>query len=324
MTLKLESIKRPIEKEMRDFEVRLKETLRSEVPLLDRITYYIAHRKGKQVRPMMVLLSAKLFGEVNDSSFTAATMVELLHTATLVHDDVVDEAEKRRGFFSINALWKNKVAVLVGDYFLAKGLMVALENDEFLLLKILNRAVKAMSEGELLQVAKARKLDIKEDVYYRIIEKKTASFIAAACTVGAASITRDESTLEKMHVLGTKIGMAYQIKDDLFDYGKTQIGKPRGIDIKEKKMTLPLIHALQNASRSDQKKIINLVKNESHKSDRVREIIDYAVTHGGLKKKKKKMYGFREEALDILYSFPHNGARDSLEELINFVTERKK
>lgn len=309
---------------MRDFEVRLKETLHSEVALLDRITYYIAHRKGKQVRPMMVLLSAKLFGEINDSSYIAATMVELLHTATLVHDDVVDEAEKRRGFFSINALWKNKVAVLVGDYFLAKGLMIALENDEFLHLKILNRSVKAMSEGELLQIAKARRLDIKEEVYYKIIEKKTASFIAAACTVGAASITTDEGTLERMHQLGTKIGMAYQIKDDLFDYGTNLIGKPRGIDIKEKKMTLPLIYALQNSNRAEKRKIINMVKNGSHKTNVVRDVIQFANEKGGLEYAAEKMYGYRDEALDILSTFPSNAARDALEQLIHFVADRNK
>ena len=324
MTLKLESIKRPIEREMRDFEVRLRETLRSEVPLFDRITYYITHRKGKQVRPMMVLLSAKMFGEITDSSFTAATMVELLHTATLVHDDVVDESEKRRGFFSINALWKNKVAVLVGDYFLSKGMMVALDNDEFLLLKILNRAVKAMSEGELLQIAKARKMDIKEEVYYEIIEKKTASFIAAACTVGAASITQDQNTLDKIHELGTNIGMAYQIKDDLFDYGKREIGKPLGIDIKEKKLTLPLIFALQNATRSEKKHIINIVRNKSHQSKKVHEVIDFAISRGGLEYATAQMYTYRERALKILETLPQNDARNSLEALVNFVTERKK
>ena len=324
MTLKLESIKDPIQREIKEFEVRLRKTLRSDVALLDRITYYIAHRKGKQVRPMMVLLSAKLFGEINDSSYTAATMVELLHTATLVHDDVVDESEQRRGFFSINALWKNKVAVLVGDYFLSKGLMVALENDEFLLLKLLNRAVKAMSEGELLQIAKARRLDIKEDVYYEIIEKKTASFIAAACAVGAASVTHEDKTIQKVHELGTKIGMAYQIKDDLFDYGKREIGKPVGIDIKEQKMTLPLIYALQQASRVEKRHIIKLVKNKSNEAKYVNEVIDFAISMGGLEYATQKMLEFRDEALDLLASFPANEARESLRGLITFVTERKK
>ena len=324
MTLKLESIKDPIQREIKEFEVRLRKTLRSDVALLDRITYYIAHRKGKQVRPMMVLLSAKLFGEINDSSYTAATMVELLHTATLVHDDVVDESERRRGFFSINALWKNKVAVLVGDYFLSKGLMVALENDEFLLLKLLNRAVKAMSEGELLQIAKARRLDIKEDVYYEIIEKKTASFIAAACAVGAASVTHDEETIQKVHELGTKIGMAYQIKDDLFDYGKREIGKPVGIDIKEQKMTLPLIYALQQSSRAEKRRIIKLVKNKSNETKYVNEVIDFAISKGGLEYATQRMLEFRDEALDLLASFPENDARESLRGLVTFVTERQK
>jgi octaprenyl-diphosphate synthase len=324
MTLKLESIKRPIEREMQDFEVRLRQTLSSEVPLLDRITYYIAHRKGKQVRPMLVLLTAKLFGDINSSSYTAATMVELLHTATLVHDDVVDESDKRRGFFSINALWKNKVAVLVGDYFLSKGLMVALENDEFLLLKILNRAVKAMSEGELLQIAKARKMDIKEDIYYQIIEKKTAAFIAAACTVGAASITDDQETLDHIHELGINIGMAFQIRDDLFDYGKKEIGKPVGIDIKEKKLTLPLIYALQQAPRSERRRIINIVRNQSHQAKKVREVIDFAISRGGLTYASQKMYEYRDKALAILDHFPDNEARSSLKDLVEFVTERRK
>ncbi len=324
MTLKLESIKDPIQREIKEFEVRLRKTLRSDVALLDRITYYIAHRKGKQVRPMMVLLSAKLFGEINDSSYTAATMVELLHTATLVHDDVVDESEQRRGFFSINALWKNKVAVLVGDYFLSKGLMVALENDEFLLLKLLNRAVKAMSEGELLQIAKARRLDIKEDVYYEIIEKKTASFIAAACAVGAASVTHEDKTIQKVHELGTKIGMAYQIKDDLFDYGKREIGKPVGIDIKEQKMTLPLIYALQQSSRAEKRRIIKLVKNKSNETKYVNEVIDFAISKGGLEYATQRMLEFRDEALDLLASFPENDARESLRGLVTFVTERQK
>ncbi len=324
MPIKLEPIKQPIVDEMAEFELRFRDAMRSKVALLDRITYYIAHRKGKQIRPMFVFLSAKLFGEINDTTYTAASMVELLHTATLVHDDVVDDSDRRRGLFSINALWKNKIAVLVGDYLFSKGLLVALENEEFLLLKILSNAIKTMSEGELLQIAKARKLDIHEDLYYEIIRKKTATFIAAACTVGAASTIQDEATLDRVYDLGEQIGMAYQIKDDLFDYGQEKVGKPLGIDIKEQKMTLPLIYALQQAGRSEKRRIINIVKNKSNKSKYVREVIDFAKRHGGLDYAEDKMIEYRTAALEKLQQFPPNEARSSLQQLIAFVTERRK
>ncbi|MCL4108665.1 UNVERIFIED_CONTAM: hypothetical protein GTU68_006983 [Idotea baltica] len=265
-----------------------------------------------------------MLGEINDSTYTAASMVELLHTATLVHDDVVDDAEKRRGFFSINALWKNKIAVLVGDYLLSKGLMVALDNDEFKLLKIINEAVKKMSEGELLQMAKSRKLDIEEEVYYEIIEKKTASFIAAACKAGASTITDDHETLRKVEEFGLNLGMAFQIKDDLFDYGDAAIGKPTGIDIKEKKMTLPLIYALQNSSRREKRRIIYMVKNQSHKAAKVKEVIAFAKEKGGLNYAEERMNFYKQNALEILESLPENEAKQSLEALIEFTTSRKK
>jgi octaprenyl-diphosphate synthase len=324
MTLTLESIKKPIDKELREFELRFRDAMRSNVALLDRIMYYIAHRKGKQMRPMFVLLCAKMFGEVNNSTYTAASLVELIHTATLVHDDVVDDAEKRRGFFSINALWKNKIAVLVGDYLLSKGMVVALDNEEFRLLKIINQAVKQMSEGELLQIAKSRKLDIKEDIYYEIIEKKTASFIAAACKSGASTVTDDDQILENVHDFGLSIGMAFQIKDDLFDYGSGSIGKPTGIDVKEKKMTLPLIHALNNATRSEKRHIINLVKNHSHETAKVKEVVDFAIEKGGLEYAIEKMNLYKERSLEILMKLPENDSRNALEALIHFATNRNK
>lgn len=324
MTLTLESIKKPIEGELKEFESRFREAMRSNVALLDRIMYYIAHRKGKQMRPMFVLLSAKVFGTINDSTHTAASLVELIHTATLVHDDVVDDAEKRRGFFSINTLWKNKIAVLVGDYLFSKGLVVALDNDEFLLLKIINDAVKKMSEGELLQMAKSRNLDIKEEVYYEIIEKKTASFIAAACKAGAATVIDDKVLLDKVAEFGKNIGMAFQMKDDLFDYGSSSIGKPTGIDIKEKKMTLPLIFALNNASRREKRHIINLVKNHSHEAEKVKEIAAFAIEKGGIEYTTQRMNLYKDRALEILQEFPISESRNSLESLIHFVTDRNR
>lgn len=324
MTLTLEAIKKPIESELKEFEVIFRQTMRSNVALLDRIMYYIAHRKGKQMRPMFVLLCAKIFGPINQSTYTAASLVELIHTATLVHDDVVDDAEKRRGFFSINALWKNKIAVLVGDYLLSKGLVVALDNEEFVILKIINEAVKQMSEGELLQMAKSRKLDIKEEIYYEIIEKKTASFIAAACRSGASTVIEDSDTLDIVGQIGIHIGMAFQIKDDLFDYGSGAIGKPTGIDVKEKKMTLPLIFALNNASRSEKRHIINLVKNHSHESSKVKEVVNFAIDKGGLGYTIEKMNFYKQEALHLLKSLPQNESREALESLVHFVTDRNK
>ena len=244
MSLNLDEIKKPIAKELDEFEVRFRESMKSKAPLLDRITHYIVTRKGKQMRPMFVFLSARLCGELNEATYVAASLVEILHTATLVHDDVVDDSYQRRGFFSINALWKNKIAVLVGDYLLSKGLLLSIENDQFQLLHILSDTIRAMSEGELLQLEKARKLDIKEDIYFEIITGKTASLIASACACGASTTTKDEAQIARVKLMGEKIGIAFQIKDDLFDYEEAEIGKPRCIDIKERKMTLTLIYAL--------------------------------------------------------------------------------
>ncbi len=322
--MSLNTIKHPIEEELKVFETRFKEAMKSPVPLLDKVTHYIVRRKGKQMRPMFVFLCAKLCGEVNDASYHAASLVELLHTATLVHDDVVDDAYERRGFFSINALWKNKIAVLVGDYLLAQGLLLALDNGEFKLLQILSRAVRAMSEGELLQLEKARRLDIKESIYYDIIEKKTASLIAAACMAGASTIIKDEKKLEQFYDFGLKIGIAFQIRDDLFDFGTDDVGKPLGIDIKEKKMTLPLIYALENTSRSERKRIIKLIKNHNEDKEKVAEVIEFVRKSGGLEYAQKAMYDYRNSAFEILDTFENNEARESLRALVNYVTERKK
>ncbi len=324
MVKSLSSIKGPIENELKVFDERFKDAMKSRVAMLDRVTSYIVKRKGKQVRPMFVFLCAKLQGEVNDSSYNAAALVEMLHTATLVHDDVVDDAVERRGFFSVNALWKKKVAVLVGDYLLSRGLLLALDNNEYQSLQILSRAVKAMSEGELLQMEKARRLDIKEDIYYDIIRAKTASLIAASCSAGTASTCKDDEIIEKMRLFGEKIGMAFQIRDDLFDFGTDDVGKPLGIDIKEKKMTLPLIYALENASSSDKKKIINIIKRYNDKKDKVEEVIHFVRKSGGLEYAHKIMMKFRAEAFEILHTMNDCPARDSLEQLVIFVTERKK
>ena len=324
MKISLNTIKQPIEKELDQFERHFRGAMRSPVPLLDRIMYYIVRRKGKQVRPMFVFLSAKLCGEIGEASYVAASLVELLHTASLVHDDVVDDSFERRGFFSINALWKNKVAVLVGDYLLAQGLLLALKNKEFRLLEILSEAVKAMSEGELLQLEKARRLDIKEEIYYEIIRQKTASLIASACSAGAASTSKDETDIERMRLFGENIGIAFQIKDDLFDFGADDVGKPLGIDIQEKKLTLPLIHALDNASKSDKKHIINLIKRHSDKPEKVREVIDFVKQGNGLDYAQKAMERYSQKAFDILSEFPDVPAREALRELVIFVTQRKK
>jgi octaprenyl-diphosphate synthase len=322
--MKLDDIKKPIDAELVAFEQHFRDSMRSHVPLLDKITYYIVQRKGKQVRPMFVFLSAKLCGEVNSASYVAASLVELLHTASLVHDDVVDDSYERRGFFSVNALWKNKIAVLVGDYLLSKGLLVALNNNQPRLLQIMSNAVKEISEGELLQIEKARRLDIKEEIYYDIIRQKTASLIAAACAVGAASTNNDETLIETLRLFGEKIGMAFQIKDDLFDFGTDDVGKPLGIDIKEKKMTLPLIYALNHASKEDRSRIINNVKRHNEVPEKVKEVIDFVRKSGGLEYAEQVMMKFRQEAFDILRGFPESTVRNSLEELVYFVTDRKK
>lgn len=320
----LHLIKQPIQEELQKFEDHFRDAMRSQVPLLDRITYYIVKSKGKQVRPMFVFLCARTLGPSNHSSHHAAAIVELLHTATLVHDDVVDEANERRGFFSINALWKNKAAVLVGDYLLSRGLLLALDNHEFRLLQILSRAVKSMSEGELLQMEKARKLNIKESVYYDVIKGKTASLFAAACSAGAASVSQEETVIEDFRQFGEHIGMAFQIKDDLFDFGVQDVGKPLGIDIKEKKMTLPLIYALQNADASTRRSTINLIKNGSKKPDQVRQVIQFVRDSGGMEYAQKVMVDFRSKAFEILHKYEESPARIALENLVTYVTDRKK
>ena len=324
MKISLNTIQQPIEKELSQFERHFREAMRSHVPLLDKIMYYIVRRKGKQVRPMFVFLSAKLCGEVSEASYVAASLVELLHTASLVHDDVVDDSYERRGFFSINALWKNKIAVLVGDYLLAQGLLLTLKNKEFRLLEILSEAVKAMSEGELLQLEKARRLDIKEEIYFEVIRQKTASLIAAACSAGAASTSSDEDSIERMRMFGENIGIAFQIKDDLFDFGSDDVGKPLGIDIQEKKLTLPLIYALGKAPKSERNHIINLIKRHNTQPEKVREVIDFVHQSGGLDYAKGIMEDYSEKAFDILKMFPDSPANQALRELVIFVTTRKK
>jgi octaprenyl-diphosphate synthase len=322
--LTLDEIKHPISGELDTFELRFREAMQSNVPLLDKITWYIVQRKGKQVRPMLVLLSARMFGEINEASYTAASLVELLHTATLVHDDVVDDSYQRRGFFSINALWKNKIAVLVGDYLLSQGLLLSIRHGQVRLLEIVSRAVKEMAEGELMQLEKARRLDIKEDIYYEIIRQKTASLIAAACSAGAASTSADPDVPERMRLFGEKTGIAFQIRDDLFDFGTDDVGKPLGIDIKEKKMTLPLIYTLSHADRATRRHILNIVRNESDKSDKVAEVIHLVRQSGGLDYARDVMYRYREEAFALLNTAPDTPARTALRDLLVFVTERKK
>ena len=323
MISSLNTIKEPIEQELKIFEKRFKAAMESHVPLLDKISYYIVQRKGKQVRPMFVFLCAKLFGETTDVTYGAASMVEILHTASLVHDDVVDDSFERRGFFSINALWKNKIAVLVGDYLFSKGLLVALDNDALHILRIMSNALKELVEGELLQIEKARRLDIKEDIYYEIIRQKTASLIAAACAIGTASSTKNQADIDKMLLFGEKIGIAFQIKDDLFDFGSVDVGKPLGIDIKEKKMTLPLIYALNNASKSDKSRIINIVKRHSTKPEKVKEVIEFVRASGGIEYAQEAMYRYRKAALDLLETVADSPAKNSLKELVFFVTDRE-
>lgn len=315
--------KKVIGKELDLFESRFREAVKSRVSLLDTIMHYIVKRKGKQMRPMFVLLSAKLHGEITDASYRAASLVELLHTATLVHDDVVDDATERRGFFSINALWKNKIAVLVGDYLLSKGLLLSLENKDFTILTILSTAVKKMSEGELLQIEKTRNLNFDESVYYDIINGKTASLLASSCAAGASSVTQDETIIQKMRDFGEQVGMAFQIKDDLFDYGDAKVGKPTGNDIKEKKLTLPLIHILQKVPSRLKKEIIYIVKNNNNDKDKVKFVIDHVVEYGGITYAEQKMFEYRDKALSILNSFPTSPAREALEELVRYTTDRK-
>ncbi|MFA7381570.1 MAG: polyprenyl synthetase family protein [Bacteroidia bacterium] len=318
----IDLIKKPVAAELDDFELKFRDAMKSNVALLDTIMTYIVKRKGKQIRPMFVFLTAKLCGGINESTHRGASLVELLHTATLVHDDVVDDAYERRGFFSINALWKNKIAVLVGDYLLSKGLLLSLNNDDFKLLKIVSEAVREMSEGELLQIEKTRRLNITEEVYYDIIRKKTASLIASCCAVGAASANSSNEVVEKMHLFGEKIGIAFQIKDDLLDYGDDEIGKPKGIDIKEKKLTLPIIYTLNTAEPTVRKHIINTIKKDHNNKQKVNELIAYVNTHGGIGYAKAAMEKLIQEALEILDTFEEGDAKSSLRELVKYIVQR--
>ena len=320
----INQIKLPIAAEIDAFEVKFKASMQSDAPLLNRITHYIVKSKGKQMRPMFVFFAAKLCGGIIESTHRGAALVELLHTATLVHDDVVDNAYERRGFFSINALWKNKIAVLVGDFLLARGLLLSVNNNEFALLKIVSEAVQQMSEGELLQIEKVRRMDISEALYFDVIRQKTASLIASCCACGAASAGADEETIEKMRLFGEKVGIAFQIKDDTFDFGTDNIGKPLGIDIKEKKVTLPLIYALNGVDKAERKRVINLVKNHQDDPKKIQEIIDFVNSRKGVHYANQKMLEYQEQAFDILYTFEENEARNGLEQLVRYTTERKK
>lgn len=324
MALKLKDIKAPIASEMDEFEKKFRSSMKTKVLLLDKIMSYIVKRKGKQMRPMFVFLSAGTCGSIQESTYRGASLIELLHTATLVHDDVVDDANYRRGFFSINALWKNKIAVLVGDYLLSRGLLLSVDNNDFDLLKIVSDAVKEMSEGELLQIEKARNLDITEEIYYEIIRQKTASLIASCCAVGAASSNSPNGSVDKMRAFGEKVGMAFQIKDDLFDYGESEIGKPLGIDIKEKKMTLPLIKALQSASWLEKRRIINIIRNHSQNNKKVQEVIEFVKKSGGLEYANEVMYRYHQEANEILDTFEDSVYKQSLKNLVQFTIERSK
>ena len=322
----VKSIKAPISKEMDLFENKFREAMKGNAPLLDKITHYIVKRKGKQMRPMFVFLAANLCGGVTDRSYRAANLIEMIHTATLVHDDVVDDANKRRGFFSVNALWKNKIAVLVGDFLLSKGLQLAAKYQDYDFLEIISDVTKEMSEGELLQIEKARRLDIKEDVYFQIIRQKTATLIAACCASGASSAGANKEEVEKLRLLGEKIGIAFQIKDDLFDYESSVslIGKPVGIDIKDRKMTLPLIYALNNADRKEKRWMIDVVKNHNENQKKVTELIQKVKKSGGIEYTKQKMYEVRAQAMEIIKTYPETPSRQSLIDLILYTTEREK
>ena len=312
-----------IEHELKLFEEKFKDAVRSNVSMLDRIMRYVVKRKGKQLRPMFVFLAARLFGEANESTYRAASLVELLHTATLVHDDVVDDSVERRGFFSVYALWKNKASVLVGDYLLAKGLLLSLEHDDFQILKFLSDAVRQMSEGELLQMEKSRSLNLDENIYFEIIKSKTASLLASACAAGAWSTSHDAEITARMRAFGEKVGIAFQIKDDLFDYASQDVGKPTGNDIKEKKLTLPLIYTLNNVDKETKRKLIYIIRNENTRKAKVQYVIDVVEKNGGIEYTNQKMACYKKEAMDILYSFPASGIRDGFEDLVNFVTDRK-
>ncbi len=321
----IKKIKQPIEKELNEFEPYFKKSLQSDIPLLATILNFLYRTKGKQLRPIFVFLSAKMHGGSNEFSQLAACSVELLHTATLVHDDVVDESYERRGSFSVKALWRNKLAVLVGDYILAKGLLLQLENRKYNFLHLISRAVQDMSEGEILQIKKSRKLDIDEETYFEIIRKKTASLIATSMAIGAASVTDDQEIHEKMYRIGQDVGIAFQIKDDIFDYqAKGIIGKPTGNDIKEKKITLPLLYVLKNSESSERKRILGLIKRKNKNSAVVQELIRLVTEKGGLEYATKKMNEFRDKAVNAILEFEDGEARESLVELMNYITTRKK
>jgi octaprenyl-diphosphate synthase len=322
----VKDIKANVAEEMKVFEQKFKESMKSDVALLDKITHYIVRRKGKQMRPMFVFLTAKtLNNKVEEPTYTAASLIELLHTATLVHDDVVDDADERRGFFSVNAIWKNKIAVLVGDYLLSRGLLMSVDKKEFQLLEIVSTAVREMSEGELLQIEKARRLDITEEVYFDIIRQKTASLIASCCAAGAASVSDDPATVEKMKKFGELVGLAFQIKDDIFDYGDDKkIGKPTGNDIRERKMTLPLIYTLKTASAADRKRLINIVKNHNEEPKYIREAIRKVVESGGVNYAHGRMMKLKDEALAVIADIPENDAKRALVGLVEYTVNREK
>jgi octaprenyl-diphosphate synthase len=322
--LSVKEILDPIQTEMTEFEAHFQKSMQSKVPLLDKITHYIVKRKGKQMRPMFVFLTSKMLGEITDKTFDAASLVELLHTATLVHDDVVDDANERRGFFSINAIWKNKIAVLVGDYMLSKVLLLSIEKNNVDLLHVVARAVREMSEGELLQIEKARHLDITEEIYFDVIRQKTASLIATCCEAGAIAANREDMR-ENMRKFGELVGLAFQIKDDIFDYGSPgNIGKPSGIDIRERKMTLPIIHVLNSVDAATKRELLNIVKNKNEQPKAVQRAISIVIDNGGIHYAHQKMIALKEEALGLLASIPDSSAKNSLIGLVEYTTFRDK
>ena len=322
--MKIKDIMAPIKVEMGEFEIRFRQSMKSKVPLLDKITHYIIRRKGKQMRPMFLFLTAKMLGNINDKTYDAASLVELLHTASLVHDDVVDDANERRGFFSLNALWKNKIAVLVGDFMLSRVLLLSIENNNIRLLEIVARAVREMSEGELLQIEKARKLDITEDVYFDIIRQKTASLIATVCEAAASSVDREDQAAN-MRKFGELVGLAFQIKDDIFDYGTPgNIGKPTGLDIRERKMTLPLIHVLNVCDKATKKELINVVKNHNEDSKYVKKAVQLVIQNGGIEYAYKRMIELTNEALDCIKNIPDSSSKQALIGLVEYTTQREK
>jgi octaprenyl-diphosphate synthase len=321
----VEDIKEPVKEEMALFEKKFKAAMKSDVALLDKITHYIIKRKGKQLRPLFVFLSAKMLGAVNEGTYIAASLIELLHTATLVHDDVIDDASERRGFLSINALWKNKIAVLVGDFLLSQGLLLTTSKNRIDLLHIVSKAVKAMSEGELLQMEKSRKMDITENIYYKIIKQKTASLVAACCGTGACSVTDDKKIIAAMENVGIYVGMAFQIKDDIFDYGfSNNIGKPTGIDIKERKLTLPLIHVMNKVNKKQKRLIINTIKKENQDPKKIKEIVSMVIEEGGISYAENKMHHYKNLALKELENFPESSSKKAFIGLINYSINRKK